>query len=497
MLDKTVHVTSFSHSYRLSKEVSSEDSYETVDWLELKHAVEEKVCLPCKFSLLIIRYRQIAQHMSCSRGLLQTVNTADMIKSYRDFGEDVQTRVTIRLTNCRRHVGSSSEVAGYYRARVSRYANSDSTFQLIRVVISKDVGENPGPTLKKPKCQQCIRTIARNHRIITCSSCDSTYHIKCGGVTPKQHKTITTSDQTWNCLHCAQLTATLSNNALTELPFSHTTDESFSSLFGGNHQDSIGNLTVELAINADDLYNITNELNVAPKDTRVGHLNICSFRNKIDGIRLIQNICRFDILGICETHLNSKDADRDIHIDSLEFLRLDRKERKGGGCVLYYADYLNVTHLAWIQAKFPTTNVLFSVIYRSELYLPNFFTNLQDVMEKAWMKTDNIVLLRDLNCNLLGVNECSLSSDLQTKTRNLLHIFDVFNIQNVIKEATRITPSTEILIDVISTNKPELVRRTGVSPLGITDHTLVYTTLKVKTKKTAAHSHCSQEVQTI
>ena len=344
------------------------------------------------------------------------------------------------------------------------------------MVISGDVSENPGPTLKKPKCQQCFRTIARKHRIITCSSCDSTYHIKCGGVTPKQHKTITTSDQIWNCLHCAQLTATLSNNALTELQFSHTTDESFSSLFGGNHQDSIGNLTVELAINADDLYNMTNELNVAPKDTRVGHLNICSFRNKIDGLRLIQNICRFDNLGICETHLNSTDADRDIHIDALEFLRLDRKERKGGGCVLYYADYLNVTHLkdlAWIQAKFPTTNVLFSVIYRSELYLPNFFTNLQDVMEKAWMKTDNIVLLRDLNCNLLGVNECSLSSDLQTKTRNLLHIFDVFNMQNVIKEATCITPSTEILINVISTNKPELVRRTGVSPLGITDHTLV------------------------
>ena len=308
---------------------------------------------------------------------------------------------------------------------------------------------------------------------------------KCGGVIPKQHKTITTSDQTWKCLHCAQLTATLSNDALTELPFSHTTDESFSSLFGGNHQDLIGNLTPDLATNADDFYNVANELNVAPKDTRVGHLNICSLRNKIDELRLIQNICRFDILGITETHLNSTDADRDIHIDGLEFLRLGRKERKGCGCVL--CRLLNVTHrkdlakkdleAIWIQAKFPTTNVLFSVIYRSELYSPNFFTNLQDVMEKAWMKTDNIVLLGDLNCNLLGVNECSSFSDLQTKTRNLLHIFYVFNMQNVIKKATRITPLTETLIDAIATNKPELVRRTGVLSLSITDHSLVYATL--------------------
>ena len=49
-LDETVHVTSFTHSYRLSK-VCSEDSHETINWLELKHAVEKKVCLPCKFLL--------------------------------------------------------------------------------------------------------------------------------------------------------------------------------------------------------------------------------------------------------------------------------------------------------------------------------------------------------------------------------------------------------------------------------------------------------------
>ena len=175
------------------------------------------------------------------------------------------------------------------------------------------------------------------------------------------------------------------------------------------------------------------------------------------------------------------------------FYALIERNVKAADVYYYYANYLNVTHrkdlakkdleAIWIQAKFPSTNVLFSVIYRSELYSPNFFTNLQDVMEKAWMKTDNIVLLRDLNCNLLRVNECSSFSDLQTKTRNLLHIFDVFNMQNVIKEATRITPSTETLIDVIATNKPELVRTTGVLPLGITDHSLVYATLRLIRKR--------------
>ena len=56
-------------------------------------------------------------------------------------------------------------------------------------------------------------------------------------------------------------------------------------------------------------------------------------------------------------------------------------------------------------------------------------------------------------------------------------------MQNVIKEATRCTPSTVILIDVIATNKPELVRRTGVLSLGITDHSLLYVTLRLKEKR--------------
>ena len=52
------------------------------------------------------------------------------------------------------------------------------------------------------------------------------------------------------------------------------------------------------------------------------------------------SICSFDIPGITESRLNSTDADHDVHIDGLEFLRLDRSDRKGGESVLYYADHL-------------------------------------------------------------------------------------------------------------------------------------------------------------
>ena len=58
-------------------------------------------------------------------------------------------------------------------------------------------------------------------------------------------------------------------------------------------------------------------------------------------------------------------------------------------------------------------------------------------------------------------------------------------MQNVIKEATRITPNTESLIDLIVTTKPELTKTTGVLPLGISDHSLVYATLKIEKQTTS------------
>lgn len=70
----------------------------------------------------------------------------------------------------------------------------------------------------------------------------------------------------------------------------------------------------------------------------------------------------------------------------------------------------------------------------------------------------------------------------------------MFNVQNVIKEATRITPSTETLIDVIATNKPDLLGELEYCRWALQPSTC---NPQVKTKKTAAPSHYSQELQTI
>ena len=140
----------------------------------------------------------------------------------------------------RRHLGLVFNTRwGFHHRRTGRYPNSDSTFQLIRLAISRNIQLNPGPSTlesptKKPFCQICSRTIARNHRMFTRKLCDLKYHIKCGNVTPKQYKEIIYDPKSWSCEECTtqQLQRSgldLDSNLslLYQLLFASLTDELF------------------------------------------------------------------------------------------------------------------------------------------------------------------------------------------------------------------------------------------------------------------------------
>ena len=120
--------------------------------------------------------------------------------------------------------------------------------------------------------------------------------------------------------------------------------------------------------------------------------------------------------------------------------------------------------------KFPSYNTLFGVVYRSERLSINFFDNQHFTLEKAWMKSSNIFLLGDLNCDLLGARERTDLIDNNHKTRKLLNLLDLFSMQNVVNEPTRVTPSTQSLIDLNVTTKVNLVGKFRALPLGLSDH---------------------------
>ena len=62
-------------------------------------------------------------------------------------------------------------------------------------------------------------------------------------------------------------------------------------------------------------------------------------------------------------------------------------------------------------------------------------------------------------------------------------LFEMLNMENVIQEATRQTPTSTSLIDLIVITKKDLVSATGVFPLEISDHNLIYTTIRLGNKR--------------
>ena len=78
----------------------------------------------------------------------------------------------------------------------------------------------------------------------------------------------------------------------------------------------------------------------------------------------------------------------------------------------------------------------------------------------------------DLNCNTLP------SSLNNANTQALLNIADIYNIK-LITEPTRVTPMSSTLIYVIFTSHPDNVSCSGVSHVGISNHSLIYVFRKI------------------
>jgi hypothetical protein len=48
---------------------------------------------------------------------------------------------------------------------------------------------------------------------------------------------------------------------------------------------------------------------------RIVHINIRSLRNKLDKIKLLWQLCRFDILSIAESHLNQNISNQQLNFE--------------------------------------------------------------------------------------------------------------------------------------------------------------------------------------
>ena len=104
--------------------------------------------------------------------------------------------------------------------------------------------------------------------------------------------------------------------------------------------------------------------------------------------------------------------------------------------------------------------------YRPPNSTNEIFTSLENLIGR--LDSENVEF------NLMGDMSCNMASMSDTNSHLLSDIMDVYGLQQMINEPTRITDMTSTLIDLIYTNCPDKVISSGVCHVSISDHSVIY-----------------------
>jgi exonuclease III len=218
------------------------------------------------------------------------------------------------------------------------------------------------------------------------------------------------------------------------------------------------------------------------KGFKIGHLNIQSLRFKVDHVRILLND-NFDLLCLTETWLNGNINDSEIKIDGYNVSRLDRTHMGHGGILCYVKDgiifkensnvlyNLNNVEALWIEVNLPHTKpILIGTVYRQPDSKADYLENLDVIFQNCTTNYDDVVIVGDFN---LDINKkCNLSKIKTLSSHS--------NMQQLIKDFTRITEKSKSKLDLIFVSKPDKVYSSGVHSLGLSDHSLVFLIRKNK-----------------
>jgi hypothetical protein len=114
---------------------------------------------------------------------------------------------------------------------------------------------------------------------------------------------------------------------------------------------------------------------------------------------------------------------------------------------------------------------LVTTVYRPPNVPSEFFDHFEKLIKAI---DDEMYILGDLNCDMLKTDE-----DSSVSTKKIRALYELYQLSQLIDEATRVTMTTSSLIDHIVTNKPEKNSDFGVVHTGLSDHCLVFAIRKI------------------
>ena len=206
------------------------------------------------------------------------------------------------------------------------------------------------------------------------------------------------------------------------------------------------------------------------------HLNIASLIKHIDQLRTILLDKPCHILSINETRLSENIGGGFVKINGYDIFRAD-KNRAGGGVALYVKTAVNANlrqdlvsddlEVICLEIKRAKSKPFFVISwYRPPNSPAEIFDKFEIMLRKLEAEGKEYHIVGDLNCNLLDTEK-------NVHSRQLTDIMDIYQLEQIITEPTRITIDTTSLIDVFITNSPLKSHSTTTSLLKSTNKWLL------------------------
>ena len=160
--------------------------------------------------------------------------------------------------------------------------------------------------------------------------------------------------------------------------------------------------------------------------------------------------------------------------------------------LVFFLQHLSTSR--YIRATPHSRPFLVSTWYKPPNSPLDLFNDFENLIGEIDGSNRELYLVGDMNTNLLtGIADSNSSK--------LINVCEVFGLRQLITEPTRVTAQSQSLIDLCITNTPDKIVRSGVLPLGISDHSLVYLIRKthytipgcVKIISTRSFKHFNQE----
>ena len=165
-------------------------------------------------------------------------------------------------------------------------------------------------------------------------------------------------------------------------------------------------------------------------------------------------------------------SDRFVNITNFKIFRNDHG--RGGGVCIYVSSDLSATPINMNMEKFngiedlwltiqcrKLPSIIIACIYRHPKTTADSFEYLLDCFRNICLKNKPVFILGDINDDQLNPNN------------KLCRIIKSTKLTQLIDKPTRITDHSSTLLDVIITNKPDLIINSSVTPSPIADHELI------------------------